>query len=117
MSRNNESANAGTTKLLPFLKNERTNYAPLAKVAHDFLVDCQMVALIVWWTLVVDPKTQNTAPHTDQTKSGHVSTAQGAQYALQHLRDLHGKLIIINRIVWHGTSEQRHSLAYTCANP
>ena len=30
--------------------------------------------------------------------------------------DFHGKLIIINQILWHGTSEQRHSLTYTSAS-
>ena len=31
--------------------------------------------------------------------------------------DFHRKLILINRIVWNGPCEQRHSLAYTLANP
>ena len=27
------------------------------------------------------------------------------------------ELTIIQQILWYGTSEQRHSLPYTCANP
>ena len=36
---------------------------------------------------------------------------------LLHFCDLHGKLFVMNQILWHGTREQRHSLTYTHANP
>ena len=46
----------------------------------------------------------------------HKNTTNGKK-PLQHFRDCHGKLIIIDHILSHGTSEQRHSPTYTRANP
>ena len=43
-----ESANSGATKRVPFLKSERTNFAGLAKDAHD---KQWTVTVISWWTL------------------------------------------------------------------
>ena len=36
---------------------------------------------------------------------------------LQHFCDFHGKVIIINQVLWHGTNGQRHGLTDTRANP
>ena len=36
-------------------------------------------------------------------------TATNEETPPQHFCDFHGKLITIHHILWHGTSEQRHS--------
>ena len=46
----------------------------------------------------------------------HGNTTNEAR-PLQHFCNCRGKLIIINQILWHGTSEQKHSLTCTRANP
>ena len=43
--------------------------------------------------------------------------ATNEERPLQHFCDCYGKLIIMNQILWHGTSEQRHSLTYAGAHP
>ena len=45
-----ESTNSGATKPVPFLKNERTNYAGLAKIAHE---KQWTIAVISWWAFLV----------------------------------------------------------------
>ena len=48
VSRKSEWTNSGATNPAPFLKNERTNYAELAIVAHE---KQWTLPVISWWTL------------------------------------------------------------------
>ena len=55
-----EPTNAGATKPVPSLQNERTNCAGLAKVAYE---KQWMVAVISWWTFLVHQSALLSAPH------------------------------------------------------